>query len=293
MPEPPRKNETKKDFMSRCISYIITKEGKEKGQAWQICNSMWNKYKGENNMTNDEYREFTLTAPIHRRTTVELTKEKKTVECADESNTTSVNAVAIIGDKFIKGVFLPAVELEKVYKNWNGTLHDINHMGTTHPMGLGVRSDIRFFVGYQDNASYDEKTKAVSMDIHVVDSTLYSSAWRGFIELCERTGSIPNVSISFLAKVGTMKAKDLPSGVDYAQYGIEDDDVVEYIYGIEPRALSTVLEGACNDKDGCGIRIEKVNTNESSTCDCESQDYDEEEEKRKIITFLREIENND
>ena len=43
MPEP-RKGEKKQDYISRCISYMISKEGRKKGQAAAICYSMWREH---------------------------------------------------------------------------------------------------------------------------------------------------------------------------------------------------------------------------------------------------------
>ena len=40
MPTPPRKDETKEKFISRCIP-IIVKEGTKPNQAAAICYSMW------------------------------------------------------------------------------------------------------------------------------------------------------------------------------------------------------------------------------------------------------------
>jgi len=162
-------------------------------------------------------------------------------------------AVALIGDHFYHDSFLPAVELEKAHKLWEGTLHDINHQGTTDVKGFTAMANILYFVGYNDNVTYDEKTKSMSMDIHINDNTHYASAWKGYVELCEQTGQTPNVSVSFTAKAKYVKASDLPKGVNYASYGLDDDDEVRYIYDIRPQALSTVYRGACDDKLGCGI----------------------------------------
>lgn len=42
MPKP-LKNETKKDYISRCVKYMIDEEGREQKQALAICFSMWDK----------------------------------------------------------------------------------------------------------------------------------------------------------------------------------------------------------------------------------------------------------
>ena len=229
-----------------------------------------------------KYEEFVMeTSLIEKNTTiiVEENEIKKTTSYIP--NKEKHRAVAIIGDRFMRGVFLPANELEKVYKQWEGTLHDINHMGTTHLMGLGASSDIRFFVGYQKNVSYNSETKEVGMDIVVNKETLYGKAWEAYINLCKEAGMTPNVSVAFLGKRGKMKAKDLPEGVDYTAYGLEDDDDIEYIYDIQPRALSTVLRGACNDKDGCGIN----NECKDGKCDLSQDDY--EKRRQEIIKQLK------
>jgi len=291
MPTPPKKGESKDKFISRCISYIVKKEGKPQKQAIAICNSMWRRRKMNENEDNEEYKEFTFICPITTYHAVKPIKQENNEDnkkvIYKESDETR-HAVAIIGDRFYKGKFLPAKELEKVYPKWKGTLHDINHMGTTHLMGLGVVSDIRFFVGYQKNVTYDSKTKKVSMDIKGNEKTLYGKAWRGYVNLCEEAGKIPNVSIAFQGKLGTMKAKDLPEDVNYSDYGLKEDDIIEYIYDIRPQALSTVHSGACNDEDGCGIGIKNCETDK---CDLSDEDY--EKRRQELIKKLIEEEKKD
>lgn len=58
MPYPKKKNETKSEYISRCIPYVV-KEGtaKDEKQAAAICYSMWDKKKNEEKMSNiiDKY----------------------------------------------------------------------------------------------------------------------------------------------------------------------------------------------------------------------------------------------
>lgn len=39
MPEPPRKNESKKSYIARCVKYLIENEKKKPDQARAICES--------------------------------------------------------------------------------------------------------------------------------------------------------------------------------------------------------------------------------------------------------------
>jgi len=199
-------------------------------------------------------------------------------------------AVAIVGDRFYHGQFFPSAELEKAYAGWENTLHDINHMGTMHFQGMTATSDILYFVGYNKNVSYDIESKSMSMDIHIKEDTMYGKAWQAYVDLCEEAGQIPNVSIHFMAESKAVQVKDLPKGVNYAEYGLKDTDYVKYIYNIQPRALSTVFRGVCNDSQGCGIG--KCSCSENDT-DTDTQTVDQNntennEEKQALIKWLKE-----
>ena len=46
MPSPPRKGEKEKDYISRCVSHLAKKEGKNQDQAVAQCYSMWRAKRG-------------------------------------------------------------------------------------------------------------------------------------------------------------------------------------------------------------------------------------------------------
>ena len=200
----------------------------------------------------EEYIKFSLSVTL-------TTKEEKInlnadcEECEERFEMKESRAVALIGDRFYHGSFLPASELEKAASKWENTLHDINHQGTTDARGMMVSANILYFVGYNDNVTYDAETGSMSMNVNICENTHYANAWKGYIELCKKSGQTPNVSVSFRAQMKTMKVSDLPAGVNYEQYGLSKDDLVSCIHDIHPDALSTVFKGACSDKDGCGI----------------------------------------
>ena len=255
MPAPPKPGESKDKFISRCISYMNKNEaGKypDPKQRAAICYSMW---KNKDKKKQDAYQEFTFEVPMTVTTEVTLGAE------GGIKTSKTRHATAIVGDKFYKGHFMPASELEKAYGGWEGSLHDINHQGTTDFRGFTVSSNILYFVGYNDNVKYDPETKKVSMDIHYDNNTRYGKDVEAYVNLCDKAGQIPNVSVAFNAKVGIMKASELPEGVDYKQYGLSADDSVNYLYNIQPKALSTVLQGACSSDTGCGIGLDSPNVN--------------------------------
>lgn len=288
MPVPPRKGESKDAFINRCIRYIVKNEGKSETQAAAICYSMWRRKENMEEKEKSEYKDFTFSVPMEIKVTESL---------EEEASETKVNygksrAVALVGDRFYHGAFFPADELKKAYKGWENTLHDINHQGTTNIRGFTASSDILYFVGYNKNVSYDEETKSMSMDIHVVDDTQYAKAWRGYVKLCEEAGQTPNVSIHFKAKTKRIKASELPDDVDYKSYGLKEKDPVTCIYDVQPGALSTVYRGACSDADGCGI----------GKCDCTNHTKEEvkgeknnlnNEEREALIKWLQENEGHD
>lgn len=234
-------------------------------------------------MSNEkEHQRFTFTVPMNKISEQEINYDCPDCNDGEYEIKEGKRAVALVGDRFYHGKFFPATELEKAHKKWENTLHDINHQGTTDARGMMLSSNILYFVGYNRNVTYDKETKSMSMDIEINDNTHYAAAWRGYVDLCDKAGQTPNVSIAFNARVGRMKASDLPSDVDYQAYGFSDDDVIEYIYDVQPNALSTVFQGACSDKDGCGI----------GKCDTKPDGEDLEEKqkaKEELIKWLKEF----
>jgi len=208
----------------------------------------------------NKYQEFTFEVPLQTLVVHKAIKELSTSPIKGD-NPEVRKTIAMIGDRFMRGQFFSAVELAKSASYWESTLHDINHMGTTFRTGFSAQSNILYFVGWQDNVQYDHESKSLSMDIHPSTDTRYGKDWQGFVKLCDEAGRTPNVSISFLGKVKRVRASSLPEGSNYSAYGYKADDMVDYIYDVRPRALSTVLQGLCNDKQGCGI------TTNNSACD--------------------------
>ena len=283
-----KEGESEEEYVKRCISYVVSKEGGTPKQAAAKCHGMYKEHE-EKGTQYDEPIEFSFSVPMIK--TIETDYEANQTPSPTKEN----RAVALIGDMFYRGQFLPASELEKAHMGWENTLHDINHMGTTHIQGLTATSDILYFIGYNKNVSYDEKNKAVSMDIVPKYDTFYGKAWKAYVDLVEEAGGIPNVSVHFDARIKRVKASELPEGVNYDAYGYGKDDYVDYIYDIVPGALSTVFRGACNDAMGCGIG------KTSDHCDCENDTNEleepvditkekQEKERQELIDWLKEHE---
>lgn len=215
-----------------------------------------------------------------------ISKPKKLENGEDSPNGETENTyriVAIIGDRFLNGGFFPAKELERVYKGWEGTLHDINHWGTSYPTGFTASSNILYFIGHHKNVEYNSTTKEVTMNIEVNPNTQYAKAWEAYVETCKMAGLTPNVSVTYLGRQKSLKANELPEGVDYKSEGYSDNDLVPVLIEVEPVCVSTVLQGRCNDKDGCGIQ---------DSCSCDGQDVTEalEKERQEIIKYLKDKE---
>ena len=217
--------------------------------------------------------------------TLEVISKPKILENGETSNDEQVNTyriTAIIGDRFMNGGFFSNEELKRVYKNWEGTLHDINHWGTSHPAGLSKETNILSFIGHHSNVEYNSETKAVTMDIVVNPNTYYANAWKAYIETCKQAGLTPNVSVTYLGNVRAMQANELPNGVDYKSEGFSDSDFVPVLCDVEPVCVSTVLIGRCTDKDGCGINDSCLRGKQDVTYSPE-----EEKERQRLITLLK------
>lgn len=177
-------------------------------------------------------------------------------------------ATIIIGDRFMHGVFIAGTELEKAYRGWNNTLHDINHMGSGYQASMftAVPADISYIVGHQDSLSYNKTTKAVEATIHIDKNAVRYNEWKAYVDICNAINRPPNVSVFYFSMIRFVKARDLPKDSHYQQNGYKADDTVPCAFNIMPYMLSTVTRGMCDDKKGCGIKNSNSDSCEDNNC---------------------------
>jgi hypothetical protein len=169
----------------------------------------------------------------------------------DNQDSNKMTAVALIADRFYKGKFLPYKELEKAYKTMDGSYHDINHYGTSYP--IDGHPNIEYIIGYQKNTKIDPVSKTMRTEIVINQNAPHYKTWQNFIDINRQIGRKPNISVSFWASNKTIRAKELPAGINYQAEGYKADDTIKVLHDLEFQALSTVFKGACDDTQGCGI----------------------------------------
>ena len=180
------------------------------------------------------------------------------------------NMVIAKGNMFMKGVYISKKEMKMAHKGFNKTLHDLNHMGSGYVASLFtvVPPDISYMVGWQDGLSYDDATDEVRANVHIKKTAPRYEEWQNYIDISMEIGRKPNVSMVVFAKIEYVEARELPKGAGYGKAGYAAGDLVPCMTNIQPFMVSTVTQGACNDKDGCGIGntsgIPDTDTNETT-----------------------------
>jgi len=280
----PKPGQSKKDFISYCIPYVQDEHKDwEHDKVVAVCYDIWKQHHKNGTfkefMESQGYELFTDSAQL-------LPIKEIKMESKDKSGVNLVKwqirkIVAIVGDKFMAGGFFTTEELKKCYKMWEGTLHDINHEGTSK--GIYREPDITKFIGYHRNVTFDDKTNSVSMELHAHSRTKEYQAWEAFVELCEMAGRIPNVSVTYFGKRKFVKTSELPNGADYISEGYKENDLVPVLYNVIPVCVSTVLRGKCSDKGGCGVVSGNTCTSEKCGSQTDSSKTSEETEEQKKL----------
>lgn len=258
MPEH-KKGESRKKWMKKCVPHVIKKEGLSLKQARGKCNGMYTnwKKKGNNAMVEEmEYEEGKKYSSVQFK----FSATGRFIEAADGGH----NMVIAVGNSFMKGIYLSAKELKKACKAFNNTPHDLNHMGTGYRITMFsvVPSDVSYVVGYQDNAHFDDATGEARATIHINEQSMRYNEWKSYVDTCAQMERTPNVSMFVLGNLEWIEARKLPKNSHYGKNGYKADELVPCMTELRPVAVSTVFKGACNDKDGCGIR----NNCESGNC---------------------------
>ena len=184
-------------------------------------------------------------------------------------------AVAVVGDQFWnKGrtrEFCLASALEEGFMTMDGTFHNLDHA-----------SRIEDVIGTHINTRYEIDNKRMIIQIKPNREMPAYQVWKAFLDMCKESGNIPNVSIEALVTVEDIPAKELPEGIDYKQFGIEDDEMVEVEKGYNFVGAATVRAGACNEDDGCGITL--------NNCNCEAEFSVEHKEEKEMVEEKKEPE---
>lgn len=187
----------------------------------------------------------------------------------------------VIGNRFMKNLYIPMQLLAETYHGFEKTPHDLNHQGTGYASGLAViPSDVSYVVGYQDNVTFDEKTGEVTASVHIDKNSYRYGEWKSYMNICKKMGRTPNVSMFNQGKIAYVTASQLPENADYKSVGYSRDSMIPVMTEMTPIAVSTVFLGACNDRDGCGIR----NSCDNGVCDTPNDDElpdNPEHEERK------------
>jgi len=214
----PKKNETEKEFISRCIPYVI-KEGTtdDAKQAAAICHSIWKKSKGENKMVNKERVMLHLDAQMSCRIDLADNKEELKMD----------RCTMLVGDGTYNGVYFPKEELELAHMSFEKKPINLNHSADAVEDIVGYLEDVRF-----------EDGKITAKPVFDEDTSKYKSAF-GYMKSRFNAGSIPNVSV----------------GVWLDRLNEEDENGKErsVARNLDGDHLALVVHGACNPEDGCGI----------------------------------------
>jgi hypothetical protein len=280
-----RKNcEQKHD--GKCIDVIYgISEGKSEIQALRYPKGSWDadaarshcsgrggsfEAASEKNVTRTVFK--TMTATIIDNPSIENKSKSKT----NRQRQGAYTAIAMVGDQFWnKGrtkEFCLFNGIKQGYKSMDKTFHNLDHGADPHGSGHLRISDI---VGVQDYTEIDEQSKQMIMYIYPDEHMPSYNTWKSFVDMCQKNGKTPNVSIEAMVTQEQMMAKDIPvENLDYKQYGFSDEDMVWVETGYRFIGAATVWMGACDDSDGCGIITpdsdEDVRENDAvvSNCDC-------------------------
>jgi hypothetical protein len=166
--------------------------------------------------------------------------------------------------------------IKQGYKSMDKTFHNLDHGADPHGSGHIRIQDI---VGIQDYTEVDEQSKQMIMYIFPDEHMPSYGTWKSFVDMCQRNGKTPNVSIEAMVTQEQMMAKNIPvENLDYKQYDLNDEDLVWVETSYRFIGAATVWMGACDDSDGCGIITqncdEDVKENDVivSNCDCNKVD---------------------
>jgi hypothetical protein len=224
----PRKDESKDDFISRCIPYVI-REGTtdDSSQAAAICHNIWKKHKEKNEADNMKAKKilFQLSTPLSCHYELEEQDSEFMID----------RCTMLVGDGMYNGMYFPASELEKCYKTFEGKPININHSD----------EKIEDIVGYLRDVDFKDG-RITAVPVFDEETSKYDEAM-GYIKSRVNAGDIPNVSVGiWLSRQDEV---------------LEDGEIRPTAYDCEGDHLALVVHGACSPESGCGIGLSNCEYN--------------------------------
>jgi len=261
-----KEGESEDDYVKRCIPVLIN-EGKSSEQAVAQCHGMYKQHK-EKGTQYDSKGRTSLTLSLscdkalewHPPEPVDLQLGKP----EDLGDYLRYNSVCLIGDRIYKGKYLSGSEIQAAFLSMDGKDHDLNHWSTNY---LDGNPNVEYIVGHQKNTRYDPLSKRMTTEIFINKKAPHYPGWQNYVDNCKATGRTPNVSVSFWKSEKMMNTNDLPPSINLDAYGLQKNTMIPSLFDIEFRALATVIQGACDDKQGCGIGLQETHNGKPNNDD--------------------------
>lgn len=187
----------------------------------------------------------------------------------------AIAAIAMKGDMFWNNgrtrEFSTAKGLQEGYKSMDRTFHDLDH-GANPNGGLHIR--IEDIVGYHDFTEYNPVSKEMVIYIYPEEKMPKYETWHAFMDLNEKAGMTPNISVEYMSNDEQIPANELAGLVDYKEAGFKDDDLIWVERSYRFLGAASVNMGACSDEDGCGIiaKDEEITDSIGIACNCDDTD---------------------
>lgn len=202
----------------------------------------------------------------------------------ETDNAIEFDMVIVKGNSFMKGMYHSKEEVKNIHKGFENTPHDMNHMGTGYMAGFTyVPSNVSYIVGYNHNVTYDNATDEVRAKVRIMKNSYRYAEWESNKRICDAMGRIPNVSMFIKGKITYIEARKLPADSHYRKNGYKAEDMVPCVHITQAVAVSTVFEGACSDKDGCGIK----NDCNGPECTNEPENSGSEDDSKPVVNEER------
>jgi len=220
----PNKNESKNDFISRCIPYVIHEgTAKDNKQAAAICHSIWRRSKGVKETKKDDRVLLHLHAELEPY--IDLEKEKPDIGLE--------RSTVLVGDKTFNGIYFPAEEVKKALPTFDKQPININHSDLVEDI-----------VGWVEAPEYKSEGHRLTVKPILDAQTVKYQVAKGYINSRMTAGRHPEVSVGVW--------------VD-REHEFNDDGELERIIArnLQGDHLALVNRGACSPEDGCGIGLNK------------------------------------
>ena len=219
-----REGESRKNYVARCIPYVVEHEGLTQEQAVGKCEGLYNEHEKKEKSSLDN-EEITGQLEFKGSGIVKINNDLLKLE-----------AIICKEEVFYDGIFITSGVFKNSVESWANKPVDLEHNSE-------LKNDKSYIIGYVGKTIWNEQDKTISAEIFINRKSQRYEEFKQLYDKIIGQNRPLNVSVFGNATYKRIKTKD---------------GTIHTLSSFQPTSLAVCEVGKCDEDLGCKVTTEKI-----------------------------------